>query len=266
MGLLICPKCKKNLSKVNNSFVCENHHCYDISSSGYVNLLIHKATANPGDNKDMIDARATVMNNGYYNALIVELKTILNKFRPQTVLDLGAGDGSLTRAIQSDNFDIIGLDISKFAINHASKRDKESTYIVGSVANIPIKDNSIDLIINCFAPLDTAEAIRILKKNGVLIKITPSKNHLIELKQAIYPNAYYNEAKAIPEGFKIIDQKIVSDKAELYGEYLNSVIKMTPYFYKTPKEYLNKVSELSIECTLEFTVSTLAINDVAVRS
>ncbi len=259
MGLLICPKCKKDLARVNNSFVCGNHHCYDISSSGYVNLLIHKATANPGDNKDMIDARATVMNNGYYNDLIEKLKTILSKYRPQNVLDLGAGDGSLTRAIQSGNFDIIGLDISKFAINHASKKDKASTYIVGSVANIPIKDNSIDLIINCFAPLDTAEAIRILKKSGVLIKITPSKNHLIELKQAIYPNPYYNEVKAIPEGFKIVEQINVNDKAKLYGEYLNSVIKMTPYFYKTPKEYLNKVSELTIECSLEFTVTVLAI-------
>lgn len=259
MGLLICPKCKKELKRECNSLACENHHCYDISSSGYVNLLIHKATANPGDNKDMIDARAIVMNNGYYASLIQELKAIMDEYHPQTVLDLGAGDGSLTRAISSDSFSTYGIDISKFAINHASKRDKKSSYIVGSVANIPLKSNSIDIIINCFAPLDSKEAIRVLKENGYLIKITPSKNHLIELKQAIYPNAYYNEEKAIPDGFRIVKQSTVCDKTMLSGEYLNSVIKMTPYFYKTPKEYLNKVTELSIYCTLEFTVTILVI-------
>lgn len=258
MGLLICPKCKKELNREGNSLACENHHCYDISSSGYVNLLIHKATANPGDNKDMIDARAIVMKNGYYASLVQELKTILDAYHPQTVLDLGAGDGSLTRAINSDNFSTYGIDISKFAINHASKRDKKTSYFVGSVANIPLKSKSIDIIINCFAPLDSNEAIRVLKENGYLIKITPSKNHLIELKQVIYPKAYYNEEKAIPDGFRIIKQSIVSDKITLNGEYLNSVIKMTPYFYKTPKEYLNKVTDLSIDCTLEFTVTILA--------
>ena len=49
--MLVCPKCQKLLKKVNNSYLCSNNHCYDISKDGYVNLLLanQKHSTQPGD-------------------------------------------------------------------------------------------------------------------------------------------------------------------------------------------------------------------------
>ena len=54
MHKLACPKCHKPIIQVNNSYKCENNHCYDIAKSKYLNLLLNpdKATNNPGDSKE----------------------------------------------------------------------------------------------------------------------------------------------------------------------------------------------------------------------
>lgn len=234
MSIFICPKCKSELFKKNNSLICRNNHCYDVSAKGYVYLLIHKSTANPGDNKDMVYARKTAMDNGYYDKLIYKIKSIIQEYSPETVLDLACGEGSLTQRLADDKYNMIGIDISKFAITLASKNDKITNYAVASINNVPLKDKSIDLALNCFAPIDPDEIKRILKNEGVLIKVTPYEKHLLELKQTIYPECYLNKIKDIPEGFEPIKSEVVRDKILLKGEYLDAVIKMTPYFYRTP--------------------------------
>lgn len=255
--MFICPKCKSSLKRVDKSLICDKGHCYDISAKGYVNLLIHKSTLNPGDNNDMVVARFNAMHNGYYNALIAELKNIIYKKNPNVVLDLGCGEGSLTSMLANENYTTIGVDISKYAINVAAKRDKRSKYIVASINNIPVENKSVDVIINCFAPLDETEADRILKDDGILIKITPAEKHLLELKSAIYPDVYLNKQKEAPKGFEVLSNITATDKVLLEGDFLESVIKMTPYFYRTPKELLDKALKQSILCSLEFSITTL---------
>lgn len=254
---LICPKCKNVLRKQNKSLVCPLNHCYDISQKGYINLLIHKSSINPGDNADMVVARKTVMQNGYYDALTEKVSDLVKGFAPNSLLDLGCGEGSLTVRLSEIVPDTVGMDISKSAINKACSSDKKTRYVVGSISDIPIANDSVDLVVNCFAPLDEEETRRVLKQDGVLLKITPSENHLFELKQAIYPNPYLNEKKDYPKGFYLQDEIKVVSKVLLSGEYLQSVIKMTPYFYKTPKQYLDKIQCRTIETTLEFRISIL---------
>lgn len=254
---LICPKCKKPLHKENKSLICPMRHCYDVSQKGYVNLLIHKSSVNPGDNVDMVVARKTVMQNGYYSALIEKVSELVKGFAPTSLLDLGCGEGSLTARLSEIVPDTIGMDISKSAINKACSYDKKTRYIVGSITDIPIANDSVDLLVNCFAPIVPDEARRVLKKDGLLLKITPSEKHLFELKQAIYPNPYLNERKDCIDGFFEKEEIIVESKVSLSGDYLLSVIKMTPYFYKTPKEYLKKVENETIETTLQFRISIL---------
>ena len=62
--MLICPVCKEKLQIVNNSYKCINNHSFDISKSGYTNLLISKT--NSGDNQEMVNARFVFLNKGYY--------------------------------------------------------------------------------------------------------------------------------------------------------------------------------------------------------
>lgn len=41
--------------------------------------------------------------------------------------------------------------------------------------NIPLKDESIDIILNILSPSNESEMSRLLKKDGIIIKVTPKK-------------------------------------------------------------------------------------------
>ena len=62
----ICPICALQLNKINNTYKCEKGHCFDLSASGYVNLLKpgKKNNAKAGDSKDMIRARTSFFESG----------------------------------------------------------------------------------------------------------------------------------------------------------------------------------------------------------
>ena len=53
---ILCPVCKKILSKQDKTYKCENRHSFDIAKEGYINLYLHKSQ-NSGDNPDMIKNR-----------------------------------------------------------------------------------------------------------------------------------------------------------------------------------------------------------------
>ena len=68
MEMLKCPVCQSKLNKVDNTYKCEKNHSYDISSKGYVNMLLanHKHSINPGDSKEMILSRVRFLDLNYY--------------------------------------------------------------------------------------------------------------------------------------------------------------------------------------------------------
>ena len=219
---MICPKCKKELIKIANTYQCENHHSYDISKSGYINLLLN--SKNSGDNKEMINARNQFLNKNYYLPLKEKVDNIIKSLNVKHIIDIGCGDGYFDKGI--DN--LVGVDISKEAIIKASKNNKKGFYIVSSGFNLPFSDNEFDLIINIFAPHDEKEFTRICKK--YILKVVPNKNHLIELKQLLYNDVHLKEEKHLHfKEFKEIEEYNVTYQVMI--EDLYELVLMTPYFY-----------------------------------
>jgi len=246
------------LTKEDKIWKCATGHSFDIARKGYVNLLPpnKKSSNDPGDNDEMIKARRLIMDMGYYSRLVDFLAKKVDFLPHSTILDLGCGEGIITRGLASLG-DTAGVDISKHAIERAAAVDKKSTYVVASGNSLPFADNSIDLVVNCFAPLKENEVLRVLTENGNLIKITPAPMHLYELKQAIYPNVYQNDEDITPNGFTLVDNYIVKDKITVKGESLKALLQMTPYYYKTPKELLDNIADKEITTSLEFAVRVL---------
>lgn len=100
-----------------------------------------------------------------------------------TVLDLGSGGGFdcfLAAPLVGNSGKVIGVDITEEMINRAKQNAQKGNYknvhfIKGDIENLPIEDNSVDIIIsNCVLNLSTdkakifAEANRVLKPNGEL--------------------------------------------------------------------------------------------------
>lgn len=256
MNFLICPKCKSKLILTDNkkSYVCNNNHLYDVSKHGYVNLLLSKT--NCGDNYDSVKARENFLDKGYYNLLACTIDNIINTYNKTNILDLGCGVGYYSKKL-GEKHQITGVDISKDAIMLASKRDKCSNYLVCSSSFIPVSTHYFDCAYAIFAPVFEDELSRVLNDDGILILVSKNKNHLIELKNILYDEPYYNPDKLTNfSSFKIVEEKYLSYQVSLDHQDILNLVLMTPYQYKTKKEDLNRLNLLNNLCiTIDFKIT-----------
>lgn len=272
----VCPKCYENLILSGKSLVCSNNHCFDISKSGYVNLLQNNQSSSKrhGDDKLMVKARTDFLNNGYYDKLIFTVANLVNKYSGENpvVLDAGCGECKYTDEVEkmlSSNCKspvVLGVDISKEAVNFGAKRNKKLNLAVASISKLPIANKSVDLVLNIFAPSFPQEFARILNDNGYLIKVIPLENHLIELKQAIYDVAYKNEIEDSElDGFSKIEAINLEYVFDLYNNQdIKNLFMMTPYYYKTSiadQKKLDNIEKLSV--TAQFQIIVYKIKNSA---
>lgn len=261
--ILLCPNCKERLFVKNNLMFCHNNHSFDVSKNNYVNLLVvnKKRSKFPGDSKEMVSARALFLEKGYFEGLADGLFNILKNIKPSGYLiDAGCGTGYFTKQInQLNQYNSYGLDISKFAIMHACKYDKNTQFAVASIFEMPFEQNQFDIILNIFAPKPVEEFARILKSDGIILEVIPNSNHLIELKNLLYENVVIKDAQnkqienfSLQEEFNITYNKLIDNKDDIIN-----LIKMTPYWHKTNQESLKILDNLkSINVTFDFIIKT----------
>lgn len=265
MSILICPNCKSRLYREEGSFLCKHGHRFDLSSSGYLHLLPsnHMRSKIPGDNKQMVKARRDFLTKGYYQPISDLLNREVLRFCKRgtelQVLDAGCGEGYYTQrlaeAMQADglSFQITGLDISKFAVDAAAKsalRQPQLSdclqYGVASVFDLPAKDHSCHVVTNLFAPVCPEEYSRVLKRGGILVFAVTSTKHLWELKESIYETPYENEKFDHEyEGFSMIGKEKATTTISLQTqEEIDNLFTMTPYYYKSSVEAVQKLHGL----------------------
>ncbi|MBQ8497647.1 MAG: methyltransferase domain-containing protein [Clostridia bacterium] len=263
MDFFTCPVCKKRLTKKDRSLICENGHCFDLSKKGYVNLLrpAKSSGVRHGDDKLMVSARTAFLGAGFYDTLRdVVTETVLHYAKESSkILDAGCGEGFYTShirgALAEQNPSVYGIDVSKDAIHAAAVRDKQLRLAVASIFDLPVEDRSIDILVNLFAPYDAAEFSRVLKDHGILLRVFPREKHLWELKTAVYDVPYENEIDTLVlEGFDLVEKREITFPLALHTkEYIDTLFKMTPYYYKTSREGQAKLRALdSLQTHAEF--------------
>lgn len=257
--LLLCPVCKENLIKdtLNKTYKCKNNHTYDIAKEGYVNLLIsnQKRSKNPGDSKEMVLARIDFLSKGYYKKLSDKINEKIIEYLTQNskeefnIMDLGCGEGyyliNLKNYMDEKNIkaNYYGIDVSKEAVKYAGKTNKDCVWAVGNNFNILASDKSIDCILSVFSPIDIDECNRVLKDDGIFIRVLPRTNHLIELRNIIYSEVHLNEKvyKASDEDNEYVEESNVTFDIELNKEEILSLLKMTPHYWKSTPENKEKL-------------------------
>lgn len=254
--MYICPKGASQLRLCNKQFVCDNNHSFDISSKGYVNLLLGSKSGVHGDNKEMVTARREFLSKGLYSPIIDKVANIIkDKSHTKTprILDAGCGEGYYTNGIKNrlESFGlepiIYGLDVSKDAVGIASKAYKSISYSVASINALPFGNETFDFVISLFAPLCEDEFSRVLKSNGSLITVSPSENHLFGLKKAVYTTPYKNPPSTfVPSVLNKTDEISHEWNIELSSsEDITNLFKMTPYYYKTAPRDIEKALALN---------------------
>ena len=239
---LLCPVCMEVLSKDLNRYRCINGHSFDIAKEGYLNLSL-RSSVRSGDEKEMIRARKAFLEKGHYQFLRDRANDIISELRPESLLDLGCGEGYYTQSFNVR--DKLGIDLSKEALRLASRHDKTTMYVLKTIFDVPLPDKSIDLITTIFAPV-SKEISRVLKDEGYFILVRPDAKHLYELKTAVYDSPYLNETDDVRvENMKLVNEYRIDSKAVLRNEELIDLFKMTPYYHKTSANDFNKLSDIS---------------------
>ncbi len=264
MNYLTCPVCGGLLSQTERSYRCPKGHSFDLAASGYLHLLpsnkMHSKL--PGDNKQMVAARRNFLQKGYYQAISDKLNAVigeeLNNKKAPLLLDVGCGEGYYTSRLQeslnNDKATVCGMDISKLAINAAAKSYKKVMWAVASSFDLPVADESCDVLVSMFAPICMEEFHRVLKKGGILVFAVTSTMHLWELKEAIYDEPYENKKEDHHyEGFTFEQKHKVEDRLQLPCQQdIADLFTMTPYYYKSSVQTSQRVASLEqLDCRLD---------------
>lgn len=218
---------------------------FDKSKTGYVNLLQSQRikSKNRGDDKQMVNARSQFLDTQGYSKFRTHLEQLIEG---NSVLDIGCGEGWYASNLCERGLDVSGIDISKAAIEKASKRNKTMTLAVASSFDLPFLDASFDTVYCVFAPFDLNEVYRVLKPGGIFIDVFALEDHLLQMKEIVYPEVYKNDIKILEHPsmtFERIDR--VEDTLEVRSQtMIQNLFSMTPYAHRTPRDGKERLDAL----------------------
>lgn len=252
-SLLKCPICQQPLY-FKDAWTC-NVHAFDKAKEGYVNLCIPPIK---GDDALLVSARETFFNVNPYKPL---MEAMLKWIKPNDVVcDVGCGIGSYLAFFKREVASItaIGCDGSKIAIKKAAKKDPKCHFIVANVNNLPLLNETCDLIISVFAPLNAVEMHRCLKPSGILLVVSPAPDHLIQLKEIVYTHAHLNPqaTEKLPH-LNYINEENITFSCDLDTALAEALFLMTPYAYTSPRDAIEKIRKhafLHVTCAFSIKV------------
>lgn len=257
-----CPICQENLTLVESSLKCKNRHSFDLAKFGYVNLAPQiKQSANY--DKENFQNRQQILEAGFYQAILEAVSDLLASSETSTtVLDIGCGEGFYSRKLQESHYDktFYAFDISKDSVQIAAKSEANwaVNWFVGDLARLPIKDASMDILLDIFSPANYGEFRRVLSKDGILIKVIPTKNHLKEIRQKVQDQLtnkdYSNQdiKNHFQNNFTILSSKTASLTKPITAEQLQALLSMTPLLFHVNQSKIDwsDLTEITIEAEI----------------
>ena len=257
-----CPICQENLTLVESSLKCCNRHSFDLAKFGYVNLAPQiKQSANYY--KENFQNRQQILEAGFYQAILEAISDLLASSKnAKTILDIGCGEGFYSRKLQKRHPDktFYAFDISKDSVQIAAKSEANwaVNWFVGDLARLPIKDASMDILLDIFSPANYGEFRRVLSKDGILIKVIPTENHLKEIRQKVQDQLtnkeYSNQdiKNHFQNNFTILSSKTASLTKTITADQLQALLSMTPLLFHIDQSKIDwsQLTEITIEAEI----------------
>ena len=257
-----CPICQENLTLLETSLKCCNRHSFDLAKFGYVNLSPQiKQSANY--DKENFQNRQQILEAGFYQAILEAVSDLLaNSETSTTVLDIGCGEGFYSRKLQESHSEktFYAFDISKDSVQIAAKSEPNwaVNWFVGDLARLPIKDASMDILLDIFSPANYSEFRRSLSKDGTLIKVVPTENHLKEIRQMVQEQLtkkdYSNQdiKEHFQEYFSIQSSHIASLTKSITAEHRQALLSMTPLLFHVDQSKIDwsQLTKITIEAEI----------------
>ncbi|VLV46928.1 23S_rRNA m1G745 methyltransferase [Streptococcus pneumoniae] len=257
-----CPICQENLTLLETNFKCCNRHSFDLAKFGYVNLVPQiKQSANY--DKENFQNRQQILEAGFYQAILDAVSDLLASSKTTTtILDIGCGEGFYSRKLQDSHSEktFYAFDISKDSVQIAAKSEPNwaVNWFVGDLARLPIKDANMDILLDIFSPANYGEFRRVLSKDGILIKVIPTENHLKEIRQRVQDQLtnkeYSNQdiKEHFQEHFTILSSQTASLTKTITAEQLQALLSMTPLLFHVDQSKIDwsQLTEITIEAEI----------------
>lgn len=178
VDIIACPKCKKQLEIINEELVCNDcHNRYKIINDIPV-MLNGKIPSKPDKNRisSAIQYHLRELDTAKDAHDLRHINPNFND-EHQVILDIGCGIGQsfIGTGIHNDHTrKLFGIDIDFEVLNYGKSHYRGINFINSNGENLPIRSNSIDLVISRVSlpytniPLAVKEIHRVLKINGEL--------------------------------------------------------------------------------------------------
>lgn len=249
LSVIRCPHCQKDLhfTSDDKSLTCQNNHNFDISKKGYISLLTNSAENKKWDNADMVARRARFHETDNYTEIKDRLAEILADFakdslEPLRLLDVGAGPGYYALIAAKLGYQTLACDLSRKALQHAMKLHEDLEGLACDVwSGMPLKDQSFDVIMTIFSPKNPLEFKRVLKPGGMLIVVSPNKDHYARMREVFPLLKVGRQGKTKEDEIKerlephlqLESTEYLRAKALLDAQYIEDLIMMGPNAYHT---------------------------------
>lgn len=255
-SVLVCPVCGGGLglAAAGRSLTCSAGHSFDIARQGYVNLYRGKPVNEYS--KESFRQRQQILEKGMYAHILEEicsfLQAVCGAGRPRLLLDAGCGEGYYTREIAARlggcGLDFYGVDLSRDSVQLAASTANQAggaasaiKWLVADIGHLPVRDGSVDFLLDIFTSANYEEFQRILSPDGYLIKVIPGEGHVKELREAASSQLHHKDYKerkgaaVFSEHFETILNKAVSQTFAVTPEERDVFIHMTPLLFHVDK-------------------------------
>lgn len=240
---VLCPICGAALTRERPQWCCPRGHGFDVARQGYVNLLpvTQRHSLHPGDTKEQVAARRSFLERGYYAPIAQAVCQAARDYAPEgaAILDVGCGEGYYgSQAARALSGSLWGLDISKDAVRLAAGRYKAHAWVCATAAHLPFEAGSFQLLMSLFALTLPEEFARVLAPGGIFLQVLAAEDHLLGLKEIIYPELLHREKDSVPElpGFRLLESRSVAFDFTVEGEQIQNLLSMTPHFWRITRE------------------------------
>lgn len=135
----------------------------------------------------MVDARARFLATGQFAPLADAVAKLGAGYAaPEGLLvEVGAGTGFYLARVLDVLDERLGLalDVSRYAARRAARAHaRMAAAVADATSRLPLPDASTALILDVFAPRNASEFARVLRPDGALLLVTPSPDHMRELR------------------------------------------------------------------------------------
>jgi 23S rRNA (guanine745-N1)-methyltransferase len=269
--LLRCPVCGQSVRLSDRrSVVCPARHTFDMSKHGYINLLTRPARVKY--DKRLFQSRKAVLQSGLYDPLHeLAAKRIMQCCGggfPLRLLDAGSGEGTHLARIRGKlaaetghAIRGVGIDLAKEGVEMAARSYPELLWCVGDLAHSPLGGGCFDAVLNILSPANYEEFNRLLKPGGIVLKVIPEPDYLIELRRLLRPNpdrpvTAGGRAKAhFRERFDRVDENRLRYRVKLDRQLIQHLAAMTPLSWQAGEEAMRRVEAAGeLEVTIDLAV------------